>query len=141
MNFKPENFVQLKRLFNRIILSACKCRKKLAHESCFNKYIDLRQSGNVKIQLACQQCNLKYEFSYPYNGSFIIIRSLIRRSLLSFNFEGYFLRCFAANMRFDRQTFKYIQFNRSIWSNICHDLLESFVIWCCNYSSSKIMKT
>lgn len=70
-NSKPENFVQLKRLFNRIILSACKCRKKLAHEACFNKYIDLKQSANVTIQLACQQCNLKYEFSYPYNGLFL----------------------------------------------------------------------
>lgn len=63
-----ENFVQLRPLFNKIVLSACKCRKKLAHESCFSNYIDLRQNGNVKIQVACPQCHLKYEFSYPYNG-------------------------------------------------------------------------
>lgn len=63
-----ENYVQLKLLFNRIILSACKCRKKLAHEVCFNNYIDIKQNGNVTNQISCPQCNLKYEFCYPYDG-------------------------------------------------------------------------
>lgn len=63
-----ENFVQLRPLFNKFILSACKCRKKLAHLSCFNNYIYMNQSGNINNQMTCQHCNLKYEFSYPYNG-------------------------------------------------------------------------
>lgn len=78
---ETENFVQLKLLFNKIILSACKCRRKLAHESCFNKYIDVRQSGNVNIQIACPQCTLKYEFFYPYNGIILQIFDFIDQCL------------------------------------------------------------
>ncbi len=65
---ETQNFVQLRLLFNKIILSACKCRRKLAHQSCFNAYIDIRQNGNINIPVTCAQCNLKYEFFYPYNG-------------------------------------------------------------------------
>ncbi len=64
---KTEQFVQLKLLFDKIILSSCKCRLKLAHQSCFNNYIDLRQNGNIN-HIACPQCHLKYDFFYPYNG-------------------------------------------------------------------------
>lgn len=77
-----ENFVQLKLLFNKIVLSACKCRKKLAHETCFNKYVDIRQNGNVNINMACPQCNLKYDFFYPYfNGKLMQIFDFIDQFL------------------------------------------------------------
>lgn len=78
---KKEKFVQLKFLFNKIILTACKCRRKLAHANCFNGYIDARQSGNINIQAACPQCNLKYEFSYPYNGMILQVFDFIDQCL------------------------------------------------------------
>lgn len=54
---------------NKIVLTVCKCRKKLAHLNCFNNYIDLKQKGNINIDIYCSQCNYKYEFDYPYNGN------------------------------------------------------------------------
>lgn len=75
------DFVQLRLLFDKIILSSCKCRKKLAHVKCFNNYIDVRQDGNINIQIACPQCNLKYEFTYPYNGVILQIFDLFDQCL------------------------------------------------------------
>jgi hypothetical protein len=75
-NQNESKFVQLKVLFDKIVLSICKCRKKLAHEECFNNYIDSIQSGNVNILISCAHCNLKYEFNYPYNGIVFLIRFL-----------------------------------------------------------------
>lgn len=63
------NYIELSVLFDQFVLSICKCRKKLAHKHCFNNYIDSKQNGNVNIQVACAQCNLKYDFIYPYNGN------------------------------------------------------------------------
>lgn len=76
-----ENFVQLRPLFNKVILSACKCPKKLAHLSCFNKYIDMKHSGNINTQIKCSQCNLEYEFFYPYNGIILQIFDFIDQFL------------------------------------------------------------
>lgn len=61
--------MQLRILFDRFVLSICKCRPRLAHKQCFNNYIDSKQNGNVNILVTCIQCNLKYEFIYPYNGN------------------------------------------------------------------------
>lgn len=52
----------------KIVMIVCKCRKKLAHLDCFNNYIDLKQKGNININIYCSQCSYKYEFDYPYNG-------------------------------------------------------------------------
>jgi len=60
--------IQLRVLFDKFILSICKCRKKIAHEMCFNNYIDSKQNGNVNVLVTCAQCNLAYQFIYPYNG-------------------------------------------------------------------------
>lgn len=63
--------IKLKAFTDRFVLAICKCRKKLAHMSCFNSYIDLKQSGNINIDIFCSQCNLKYSFYYPYNGKIL----------------------------------------------------------------------
>lgn len=78
---RKANYVQLKILFNRIVLSACKCRKKLAHVSCFNNFIDLKQNGNINIQIECAQCNFKYEFVYPYNCMSLQLLDFLDQSL------------------------------------------------------------
>lgn len=65
---KGENKIKLVSITNKFILSICKCRKKLAHFECFQNYIDLKQNGNVAIDLYCSQCNFKYEFIYPLNS-------------------------------------------------------------------------
>jgi hypothetical protein len=63
------NKIKLRLFKDKFVLSVCKCRKKLAHKNCFNNYIDLKQKGNVKIDITCSQCNYKYEFFYQYNSN------------------------------------------------------------------------
>lgn len=65
---KNANKIQLISIMNKFVLSICKCRKKLAHFECFQNYIDLKQNGNVAIDLYCSQCNYRYEFIYPFNS-------------------------------------------------------------------------
>jgi hypothetical protein len=64
-----QNSIKLRLFKDKYVLSACKCRKKLAHKTCFNNYIDLKQNGNVKVDIFCSQCNYKYEFHYEYNSN------------------------------------------------------------------------
>jgi hypothetical protein len=70
------DLITLKTLMNKYVLSACKCRKKLAHKTCFNNYIDLKQNGNINIKIFCSQCNYRYEFDYPYNSKLENVFSL-----------------------------------------------------------------
>lgn len=65
---KNANKIKLISIMNKFILSICKCRKKLAHFECFQNYIDLKQNGNVSVDLFCSQCSYKYEFIYPLNS-------------------------------------------------------------------------
>ena len=62
------HYIKLEPFTNKYLLAICKCRKKLAHLSCFNSYIDLKQNGNTNIDIYCTQCNYKYIFDYPYNS-------------------------------------------------------------------------
>jgi hypothetical protein len=95
-NKMQSNFIQLKMFMNKFVLSVCKCRKKLvvycskknspfknnlfcfyiqylrlAHLACFDNYIDLKQNGDVNVEILCSKCNFKYEFEYPYNSNFL----------------------------------------------------------------------
>ena len=65
-----KNLIKLKLFMNKFILSVCKCRRKLAHKKCFSNYIDLKQNGNINVDILCSQCNYKYEFDYPYNSKY-----------------------------------------------------------------------
>lgn len=73
-----QNLVKLIKLKENFILSICKCRKKLAHLTCFNGYIDRKQNGNISVDIYCVQCNYKYEFDYPYNSNFLIYLTIFR---------------------------------------------------------------
>ena len=66
------NFIQLKLFMDKFVLSVCKCRKKLAHITCFNNYIDMKQNGNINVDIVCSKCNFKYEFEYPYNSKIFV---------------------------------------------------------------------
>lgn len=107
-NQNESKFVQLKVLFDKIVLSICKCRKKLAHEECFNNYIDSIQSGNVNILISCAHCNLKYEFNYPYNGIFLKIFDLLDQFLnvssTSFAYLGLALSTYWSSLSFGALT-------------------------------------
>jgi hypothetical protein len=65
-----QNRIKLRLYKDKYVLSACKCRKKLAHKTCFNNYIDIKQNGNVKVDIFCSQCNYRYEFHYEYNSNY-----------------------------------------------------------------------
>ena len=77
------NFIQLKLFMNKFVLSVCKCRKKLSHLNCFNNYIDMKQNGDVNIEILCSKCNFKYEFEYPYNSLYLSFFSTVK-ILISF---------------------------------------------------------
>jgi hypothetical protein len=64
---------------NKFVLSVCKCRKKLSHLNCFNNYIDMKQNGDVNIEILCSKCNFKYEFEYPYNSLYLSFFSLQKK--------------------------------------------------------------
>lgn len=83
--------IKLRLFKDKIVLSACKCRKKLAHKTCFNNYIDLKQNGNVKIEINCSKCNYTYEFDYQYNSLFLKCVDLIE---VSINTGSYLLTAF-----------------------------------------------
>ena len=85
-----QNEIKLKAFTDRFVLAICKCRKKLAHMSCFNSYIDLKQSGNINIDIFCSQCNLRYSFYYPYNGE----NSWATPRHTTFVINAFFLKCF-----------------------------------------------
>jgi hypothetical protein len=83
------DLIMLKTLMNKYVLSACKCRKKLAHKTCFNNYIDLKQNGNINMKIFCSQCNYKYEFDYPYNSKLV---NRQKKRFLFFLFSNIFLK-------------------------------------------------
>lgn len=72
-----QNRIRLIIINKKIVLTVCKCRKKLAHIDCFNNYIDLKQKGNINIDIFCSQCNFKYEFDYPYNSKLHYLANLL----------------------------------------------------------------
>ena len=74
-----ENFIKMKIFLDKIVLSVCKCKKKLAHKNCFDNHIDLSQNWNVEIAATCSQCNYKYDFEYPYNGMHLYSELVILR--------------------------------------------------------------
>jgi len=63
--------IHIKIFKRKFLLSVCKCRKKLAHLNCFEEFIDLKQNGDINVDIVCPQCNYKYVFDYPYNSNFI----------------------------------------------------------------------
>jgi hypothetical protein len=80
-NNHNQNSIKLRLYKDKYVLSACKCRKKLAHKTCFNNYIDLKQNGNVKVDIFCSQCNYKYEFDYAYNSNYTNLLSYSKLNL------------------------------------------------------------